>query len=140
MNITQGFIIALMGAILLFTMPVGFKNAYVNAEKCYDIKYEEDGKKMPGKNHDDNSPSEKEFKDLVFDESATLCEVAYCYDNHECKGELEEHERDEFEDSIAYMASSEEQQECLDDRYDLPDGGSEALQAYELFDCAVLNY
>ena len=114
-------------------------SSVASGEKCEDIKYE-DGLEMPGENHGDNNPSEDHFKDMLFDENATLCEVAWCHDNHACKGELKEHERDEFVETIAYQGSSEEQQECLDDRYNLKDGGQEALQSYEVFDCAVDNY
>lgn len=110
-----------------------------HAEKCYDIKYE-DGKKMPGKSHDDNDPSEKELKSLLFDKNASLCDVAFCYDNDECEGELTGKELKNFKTSVAYMGSSDDQQDCLDHRGNLPDGGQKAMQAYEIFDCAVQNY
>lgn len=124
---------------LLIVAVSGVATSNTEGAKCEDIKYEGDPLKMPGKNHDDNNPSEKKFEKKVFGD-ATLCEVAFCHDNHECKGELKEHERDEVEDTIMWMSGSEEQIDCLEERYDLPDGGQEALQSYEVFDCAVGNY
>src|SRR6185503_12496717 len=85
------------------------------AETCEDIKGE---KKMPGKNHDDNNPSESKFMDMVFGK-ATICEVAYCYDNDECKGELDSDDHSEFKTTFVYEGSSDDQQDCLDYRYHL---------------------
>ena len=127
-------------ALLVLVLIVPVSSVASGKEECEDIKYEDDPLEMPGSNHGDNNPSEDKLKDMIFDDNATLCEVAECHDNHECKGELEEHERDEFEDTITYQGTSEKQQKCLDKRYDLPDGGEEASQSYELFDCGVNNY
>lgn len=138
MNKPRGLSLAMS---LLALLPLFGSIQMVTADdECEDIKYEDDPLEMPGTSHGDNNPSEGEFKDLLFEESATLCEVAFCYDDNSCKGELEHHERKEFKQTIAYEGASEDQQDCLDHRYSLPDGGKPALQAYELFDCAVGNY
>lgn len=129
-----------LGLLVSSVLLIGLSsNTYTYAEKCEDIKYDGDPLKMPGKDHDDNNPSEKKFEKMVFG-SATLCEIAFCYDNDECKGELDSSDHDDFQTTIAYEGASEDQQDCLKYRYNLPDGGEKALQAYELYDCAVGNY
>ena len=132
-------ILCYLVATIIISSLVGFMfygHAFGDTEKCKDIKGE---KKMPGTNHDDNTPSESKFKKMVWGKS-TICEVAYCYDNDECKGELDSSDYHSFKTTFVYMGSSEDQQDCLDYRYHLPDGGEKALQAYEVFDCAVGNY
>ena len=132
---TSEKIIAITIGVLIIVAACGF-GISIFAESCEDIKGE---KKMPGTNHDDNTPSESKFKKMVWGKS-TICEVAYCYDNDECKGELDSSDYHSFKTTFVYMGSSEDQQDCLDYRYHLPDGGEKALQAYEVFDCAVGNY
>ena len=109
------------------------------AERCYDIKYEEKGLKMPGNSHGDNNPSEKRFEKMI-KEGASLCEVSECYDDHKCKGELTGKDLKNFYKSIAFESGSEDQQKCIKHRGNLPDGGQKALQAYEIKDCALKDY
>lgn len=123
-----------MATLLSYQIPQTY------AEKCYDIKYEEDGLKMPGTSHGDNNPSEKQLKEMIFEESATLCEIAHCVDNAECKGELDGKQLKDFYNQIAFESGSEDQQDCIKHRADLPDDGRNALQAYEIMDCAVEDY
>ena len=118
---------------------VGNSNVYAEKE-CYDIKYEDDEMKMPGTSHGDNKPSEKKAMDMIFKQDATLCEVAFCYDNNECTGELTGHDLKNFYKSVAFESGSEDQQKCLEYRGQLPDHGEPALQLYEIYDCAVDNY
>ena len=113
---------------------------YALAEKCKDVKYEDDPLKMPGKNHDDNTPSEKKARQALFEDSASLCDMAFGYDNHEYKLELDGKDLKKFYTTIAFEGSSEDQQDCLKYRASLPDDGKKALQLYEVFHCAVGNY
>ena len=133
-NVLLGYIIVAS----MFLVGVSNSGNVTYGDKCYDVKYE-DGKKMPGTHHDDNSPSEQELKSMIKG-NASLCELAFCYDNDECKGELTGKELKQFYNSIAFETGSDDQQDCLHHRGNLPDGGQKAMQAYEIFDCAVKNY
>lgn len=109
----------------------------VQAEKCEDITGTE---KWDGEGHDDNNPSENKFDKMIFEDNETTCEVAEAIDHMEIKGEIKEHEWDEFEETFTYQATSEEVQECMEDRFDLPDDGKKHLAGYEIKDCATGNY
>lgn len=112
----------------------------VSAEKCEDIAGTE---KWDPQGHDDNNPSESKFDRWVFHEEdfKTTCEVAKGIDHMEIKGEIKEHEWDEFKDTGVYMATSEEVQDCFKDRFDLPDDdGEKHLADYEIQKCATGNY
>ena len=127
-------IVFMLGAIL-WMMP----SPIAHAEKCEDIKYEDNPLKMPGTHHDDNNPSESKAMKMIFG-TATLCEVAYCYDNSECEGELTDSNLKKFWTTIVYEGSSEDQQDCLKYRAALPDHGEKALQLYEIYKCAINAY
>ena len=128
-------LIKILVALLLFAV-VYTHLPSLAAEKCEDIK---GSKQMPGTHHDDNTPSESKFKKMVWGKS-TICDVAFCYDNDECKGELDSGDYHKFKTTFVYEGASDKQQDCLDYRYHLPDDGERALQAYEIYDCGVGNY
>lgn len=129
-------------AISLFMVTQG-SNVY--AEKCEDIAGVE---KWDGEAHDDNNPSEKEFNKLVFggkdgniEQQGTTCEIAEGIDKEELEGSIEEHQWDEFVETIAYDGTSEEVQECFEKRFDLPkDNGDKHLADYEFQKCATSDY
>ena len=110
----------------------------VSAESCEDIKGKES---WSGEGHGDSNPSSNKFDEMIFEDDATTCEVAEAIDHMEIKGEIKHHEWDEFEQTFTYMGTSEEVQECFEDRFDLPgNNGKSELQAYEIKDCATGNY
>lgn len=123
----------------LFALLLGTSSIHlvtVNAVKCEDIKHTDDEvMKWGGESHGDNNPSESKFNKLV-EGKGTICEIAKCYDHDECKGEIEKHEYKEFKESIAYIGTTEEVNDCLDKRMDL---GNE-LKDYEIHHCAVGSY
>jgi hypothetical protein len=129
--------------ILLFASTLFLAGSILNvnstyAEECEDIKGEE---KWNSEGHDDNSPSESKFNDMIFEDDATTCEVAKAVDHMEAKGEIKEHEYDEFKVTFVYEGTSEEVQECFDDRFNLPDDdGDKHLADYEIQKCATNNY
>ena len=111
-------------------------NSYGDTVKCEDIKHTDDNKmKWGSTDHDDNSPSESKFNKMVEGKN-TICEVAKCYDHDECKGEITKGEWKDFKESIVYVGTSKEVNDCLDHRMDL--GGE--LKDYELHHCAVGSY
>ena len=125
-----------LGISILFAMPVGISNVNVHAVKCEDIKYEgKDALKWGDTAHGDNTPSETKFDKMV-EGSATICEVSKCYDHDECKGEITRGEWKDFRESIVYVGTSDDVDECLDKRMDL--GGE--LKDYEIHHCAVGSY
>ena len=106
------------------------------AEKCEDIKGVE---KWDGEGHGDNSPSEKKFKQMLNDDSVTICEFAEAIDHMEIKGSVKDFS--DFKETTVYMSTTEEVQDCLEDRHDLPDDdGDEHLADYEIQKCAVGAY
>lgn len=113
------------------------KGLVVYGESCEDIKGEE---KWDGEGHGDNNPSENKFDEMIFEDDATTCEVAEAIDHMEIEGEIKQHEWDEFEDTFVYMGTSEEVQECFEERFDLPDDGKKHLAGYEIKDCSVGKY
>ena len=123
--------------LLMFVGSSVLSNNNSFAEECEDIKGESE---WGSESHGDNSPSEDEFDDMIFDEDATTCEVAEAIDHMEIEGEIKEHEWDEFQDTFVYQATSEEVQECFEDRFDLPDDGEKHLAGYEIQKCAVGAY
>lgn len=132
-------ITALLVLVLGTTLTVSVGGiATARGESCEDIKGEEE---WGSESHGDNSPSENKFDEMVFEDDKTTCEVAEAIDHMEIKGEIKEHEMDEFRETFTYQATSEEVQECFEDRYDLPDDdGDKHLADYEIKDCSVGNY
>lgn len=134
MNKPRGLLLAISLAALL---PFVGSIPMVTAVTCEDIKGKE---KWGGESHGDNSPSENKFDEMVFEENATTCEVAEAIDKMEIKGEIKHHEWDEFQETFVYASTSEEVQECFEDRFDLPDDGKKHLADYEIQKCATDSY
>ena len=109
----------------------------VSAVKCEDIKGVEKWDDQPSQH---NEPSEKKFRSLVFEKEGLPCEISECYDHNKCTGTIEEGEWKKFTQTAAYMGTTEEVQDCFKDRYDLPDNGDKALQAYEYHHCQIGSY
>lgn len=123
--------ILLLGLVFLLAVPL----VKVSAEKCEDIA----GTSNWGStSHGDNSPSEKQFKKMLNDDSVTICELAEDIDHMKVKGSVSDWS--DFKETTVYMGSSENVQDCLKDRFDLPDDGHKELQAYEIQKCAVGDY
>ena len=127
--------LTMIAASSLFSLGLSINSAF--GEQCEDIKGESN---WGSESHDDNNPSENKFNDMIFEEDATTCEVAEAVDKMEAKGEIKEHEWDEFKVTFVYEGTSEEVQECFDDRFDLPDDGEKHLAGYEIQKCATGNY
>jgi hypothetical protein len=108
---------------------------YSYAEKCEDIKGKES---WSPEGHGDNSPSEKKFKSMLNDDSVTICEMAEAIDHMKVKGSVGDWS--DFEQTTVYQGTSEKVQDCLKDRFDLPDDGEKELQAYEIQKCATGDY
>jgi hypothetical protein len=129
----QVIFVGILALAMVFFMP---SHSHVNAVKCEDIKYEgKDALKWGDTAHGDNTPSESKFNKMV-EGSASICEVAKCYDHDECKGEITKGEWKDFRESIVYVGTSDDVDECLDKRMDL--GGE--LKDYEIHHCAVGSY
>ena len=108
----------------------------VSAEKCEDIKGVE---KWDGEGHGDNSPSSNEFEDMLEDEAVTICELAEAIDHMEVKGSVDDWS--DFKETTVFMSTTENVQDCLKDRFDLPDDdGDEHLADYEIQKCATGDY
>jgi hypothetical protein len=130
--------------VALMVIPITV-TSNVYAEECEDITGEES---WGSESHGDNSPSEKKFDKLIFGDKngegqGTACEVAECIDHMECKGEIEDHEWDEFKEmSLIYPDGiSEKQADCIEDRFNLPDDdGNKHLADYELQKCMTGDY
>ncbi len=125
----------MIAASSLFSLGLSINSAF--GESCEDIKGEE---KWDSEGHGDNSPSENKFDEMIFEDDATTCEVAEAIDHMEIEGEIKESEWDEFEESFVYQATSEQVQECFEDRFDLPDDGDKHLAGYEIQKCATGSY
>lgn len=127
----------------LFLSLIGGNNV-VFAEKCKDIT--EKTLKWNPEGHGDNSPSEKKGEKMIWGDSngenqETPCKIAKAIDHMDIKFVIKEHEWDEFVDTIAYMGTTEEVQDCFKDRHELPDdNGNDELQSYEYKDCQLGNY
>lgn len=131
-------ILGMLGGMVFLTIHGNSNNVY--AEKCEDIKHEgDDALKWGAEKHGDNEASESKFNKM-WEGSATICEVSKCYDHVQCEGEISEGEWKEFKESIVYVGTTEDVQDCLDHRFKLPDHGDKELQAYEIKDCALNNY
>lgn len=111
-------------------------NQVAFGEKCEDIKGVE---KWDGEGHGDNNPSSSEFKEMLNDESVTICEFAEAIDHMEIKGSVEDWS--DFEGTTVFMSTTEKVQDCLKDRFNLPDDdGDEHLADYEIQKCATGDY
>jgi hypothetical protein len=126
------FIIALTSA-LIFSVAGGLVNVY--GEKCEDIKGTES---WSSEGHGDNSPSESKFNKMLKDDSVSICELAEDIDHMKVKGSVDDWS--DFKQTTVYMGSSENVQDCLKDRFDLPDDGHKELQSYEIQKCATGDY
>jgi hypothetical protein len=106
------------------------------AESCEDIK----GKESWGsESHGDNSPSEKKFEKMLNDDSVTICELAESIDHMEVKGSV--HDWTDFEETTVFLSTTDKVQDCLKDRFELPDDdGDEHLADYEIQKCATGDY
>ena len=91
--------------------------------------------KTSGTSHGDNTPSEKKFKEYL---NKDICQLADCIDDMRCKGEIRN--IDSFKDTKSWNTSNILMKGCMIDRYDLPDKGHSALQAYEIQRCATGDY
>jgi hypothetical protein len=116
----------------LFFIPL----AGVSAEKCEDITGTE---KWSSEGHGDNNPSSKEFKEMLNDDSVGICELAKAVDHMEVKGSVSDWS--DFKETTVYMGTTEKVQDCLKDRFDLPDDdGDKHLADYEIQKCALGDY
>ena len=119
------FAIALLATIATTATTMTVNN--VSAEKCEDIKGVE---KWDEEGHGSNDPSSKEFKEMLSDDSVTICELAESIDHMEVKGSVDDWS--DFKDTTIFMSTTEKVQDCLKDRFDLPDDdGDEHLADYE---------
>lgn len=108
----------------------------IYAEKCEDITGVE---KWDSEGHGDSDPSKKEFKEILNDESKGICELAQCVDHMECTGSVDDWS--DFKETTVFMGTTEKVQDCLKDRFDLPDDdGDEHLADYEIQKCATGDY
>ena len=132
----NNFIITGLLAFLVVTVSTLASGVNVSAEECEDIK----GKESWGsESHGDNSPSEKKFEKMLEDDSVGICEVAEAVDHMEAKGSVDDWS--DFKETTVYMGSSENVQDCLKDRFDLPDDdGDSHLADYEIQKCATGDY
>ena len=128
---------AIVMAILMSSILLVSGNSNVTfAEECEDIKGEE---KWDGEGHGDNNPSSNEFKEMLNDDSVTICEFAEAIDHMEIKGSVSDWT--DFEETTVFMSTTEKVQDCLKDRFDLPDDdGDEHLADYEIQKCATGDY
>ena len=109
-----------------------------SGEQCEDIKGTE---KWSSEGHGDNNPSTKKFDKMIFEEDATTCEVAEAIDLMKAKGEIEDHQWDEFKETFVYQGTSEDVQDCFKHRFNLPDDdGDKRLAGYEIQKCATGSY
>ena len=109
-------------------------NSY--AEKCEDITGTE---KWSSEGHGDNNPSEKKFEKMLNDDSVGICELAKAVDHMEVKGSV--HDWSEFKETTVFLGTTEKVQDCLKDRFELPDDdGDEHLADYEIQKCALGDY
>lgn len=125
----------LIAIALLAIIAINTHGNFALAEKCEDIKGVE---KWNPEGHDDNSPSSSKFKKMLNDETVTICELAKSIDHMEVKGSVKDWS--DFKETTVFMSTTEKVQDCLKDRYDLPDDGDKALQAYEIQKCATGDY
>jgi hypothetical protein len=94
--------------------------------------------KETGTSHGDNTPSEKRFKEFW---NKDICKLSDCIDDMNCAGEIRgQKQMDKYMESVAWNSSDVDMKGCQLIRFDLPDHGSKALQAYEIKDCAQGNY
>jgi hypothetical protein len=121
-------ILAFVAAMSVLTV------VFAEERECEDIKGEMD---WTSEGHDDNEASEKHF-DKMIEGSSTICEVAKAVDHEKADGEITDWT--DFKETFTYQGTSEEVQECLKERFDLPDDGRKALQGYEIQDCATGDY
>lgn len=118
-------------AISLILVTAGFSNS-AYAEKCKDIKYEDDPLKWDSEGHGDNNPSEKKFFSTMDD--VTFCEKAKAIDHMKEEGAIREdtkHDWGWFKQTTVYMSASEDTQKKLRDLYEDPHKGKMNLEAYE---------
>lgn len=128
------FALALLTTIATTATTMTVNN--VSAEKCEDIKGVE---KWDAEGHGSNDPSSKEFKEMLSDDSVTICELAESIDHMEVKGSVDDWS--DFKDTTVFMSTTEKVQDCLKDRFDLPDDdGEEHLADYEIQKCATGDY
>jgi hypothetical protein len=75
---------------------------------------------------------------MLKDDSVTICELAEDIDHMKVKGSVDDW--GDFKQTTVYMGSSKNVQDCLKDRFDLPDHGQKELQSYEIQKCATGDY
>ena len=115
---------------------MGFQTTYTYAEKCEDITGTE---KWSSEGHGDNSPDEDEFEEMLEDDSVGICELAKAVDHMEVKGSVDDWS--DFKETTVYLGTTENVQDCLKDRFELPDDdGDEHLADYEIQKCALGDY
>ena len=120
----------------------GLKRAY--AEKCEDITGTE---KWDGQGHDDNEKSTKKGERMVFgdkngEDQETPCNITKAIDHVSIDFKITgKSEYKEFKETFAYMATSDDAQDCFDKRFKLPnDEGKPELKAYEYKNCMLNEY
>lgn len=129
------FAIALL-SIITMTATTTMTTYYASGEKCEDIKGVE---KWDSEGHGSNDPSSKEFKEMLNDNSVTICELAESIDHMEVKGSVDDWS--DFKDTTIFLSTTENVQDCLKDRFDLPDDdGDKHLADYEIQKCATGDY
>jgi hypothetical protein len=83
---------------------------------------------LPGENHDDNSPSTKEGKEMIHEEKASACEIAKACDAMEIEVKLDSDELDEAHFyQIADSELKEELEEVAEEGH-----GADGIECYEL--------
>ena len=125
----------MIGLILIGFTPF-ISNQIVLAEKCEDITGESS---WGSESHGDNSPSEKKFEKMLNDDSVGICELAEAIDHMEVKGSVDDWS--DFKETTVFLGTTEKVQDCLKDRFELPDDdGDEHLADYEIQKCATGDY
>ena len=117
---TTVFIIALATS-LIFVMPLGLVKADEKERYC-------GNQEWTGTGHDDNSPSEKEFKQMLKEDS--FCETVKAIDHMEVKGNIKDF--DSFKETKVWKTAGSEAKMCMVDAFDLGD----SLADYEMLECA----
>lgn len=121
-----GVFISIALSLLLFASSNNVVTTY--AAECGDMKWSD-------KDHDDNNPSEKKFKEAAYEKS--LCKLAKGID-HEVYHNHVKVDWDKFKASPAYLNATDDQQDCLKQSHK-EGNGMDGLGGYEILYCAIDN-
>jgi hypothetical protein len=83
---------------------------------------------LPGENHDDNSPSTKEGKEMIHEDNASACEIAKACDAMEIDVKLDS---DDLEEAHFYQIADSELKEELEEVAE-EGHGADGIECYEI--------